>query len=207
MGRIIGISGKKGVGKSTLSRNLQTAFPYAVVRPFAQPLKELCINVLGLDSEAVYGTDEDKKALTDIRQCNMPHWRCPDSRCQYTTGYRYCPHCAKTLAVREVLQQVGTEVFRSMKKTCWIDSMLRDAAKHPSPTIVIVDDCRFPDEAEAIRAAGGKVIRLDRPSDSVIVEHISECALDNWPHFDVTVNVVGKSPAGVLFSVLTELKW
>jgi hypothetical protein len=44
----------------------------------------------------------------------------------------------------------------------------------------IITDTRFPNEAQAIKDAGGIVIRVDRPGVSAINAHPSETALDNW---------------------------
>tara|TARA_R100001244_G_scaffold120565_1_gene90177 strand:- start:2776 stop:3039 length:264 start_codon:yes stop_codon:yes gene_type:complete len=48
--------------------------------------------------------------------------------------------------------------------------------------LAIVPDVRFPNEADAIKQAGGKVIRLTRsPHDD---QHESETALDDYEGFD-----------------------
>ncbi len=44
----------------------------------------------------------------------------------------------------------------------------------------IITDTRFPNEAEAIKKAGGIVIRVDRPGVKPINDHPSEIGLDKW---------------------------
>jgi hypothetical protein len=44
----------------------------------------------------------------------------------------------------------------------------------------IITDCRFPNEAQAVKDKGGLVIRIDRPGIKPINDHPSEIALDNW---------------------------
>jgi len=52
--------------------------------------------------------------------------------------------------------------------------------------IAVIGDCRFLNEAEAIKKAGGKVIRLTRS----IYEsnHQSEVDLDNYTNFDAVID-------------------
>ena len=50
----------------------------------------------------------------------------------------------------------------------------------------IITDTRFPNEAQAIKNAGGIIIRVDRPGFSAINAHPSETALDDW-EFDYLI--------------------
>lgn len=58
----------------------------------------------------------------------------------------------------------------------------------------IITDVRFPNEAEAIRNAGGKVIRVNRITSGSLRSdknpHISECALDDY-NFDYVIDNCG----------------
>lgn len=44
----------------------------------------------------------------------------------------------------------------------------------------IITDCRFPNEAQAIKDRGGIVIRIDRPGFTPVNLHPSETSLDDW---------------------------
>ena len=46
-------------------------------------------------------------------------------------------------------------------------------------TPVVLTDVRFPNEAEAIQAAGGRLVRVVRPGQDTSDQHISETALDD----------------------------
>lgn len=50
----------------------------------------------------------------------------------------------------------------------------------------IITDTRFPNEAQAIKKAGGFIIRVDRPGVNAINAHPSETALDDW-EFDYRI--------------------
>jgi hypothetical protein len=50
-----------------------------------------------------------------------------------------------------------------------------------------VSDCRYPNEAAAIRARGGLVLRVERPGVEPINAHRSEVALDGFD-FDAVID-------------------
>jgi hypothetical protein len=59
--------------------------------------------------------------------------------------------------IRPILQFWGTEYRRNL---CGQDYWTRQLELYPG---VVVTDCRFPDEAKAIRDAGGIIWRIERP--------------------------------------------
>lgn len=172
--QLIGISGKKGSGKSTIAEAIQLSFPDVLHTAFAAPLKRICIDILGLPPERVYGSDAAKSTLTSIRLRDMPFYDAPID----------CASGDALLSAREVLQYVGTEIFRRIRPNCWTDYAIRTASEHDGLTII--DDVRYPNEADAIRAAGGKLIRLTRRLSSDA--HSSETALDCYPHWDLLLD-------------------
>ena len=79
--------------------------------------------------------------------------------------------------VRRFLQRLGTEGVRNHLGThVWVDAAM---ARATTPTVFT--DVRFPNEAQAIRDAGGIVVRLTRPTAGAVVGHSSEQAMDTWP--------------------------
>jgi hypothetical protein len=84
-----------------------------------------------------------------------------------------------TPEVRELLQRFGTEVGRDMfGENLWIDHLfdsLPDGAK------VVIPDVRYPNEADAITALGGKVWRVSRNGVKAVNGHISDSAMDDYP--------------------------
>lgn len=91
--------------------------------------------------------------------------------------------------IRRLLQRLGTEAGR---KTMW-DSIWIDAAfaNVPEDGKVVVTDCRFPNEAEAIKSRGGQLWRVNRAGVGPAVSpdgsiHPSETSLDNAT-FDVVL--------------------
>lgn len=66
---------------------------------------------------------------------------------------------------RPFLQWLGTELGREFtgNDRFWIDQFLGKVNWVDGP--VVCDDCRFPNEAEALRAAGFLVVRVVRPEE------------------------------------------
>jgi hypothetical protein len=168
--KIVAFAGRKQSGKTTCSESTLAYFKYlggesGKIYNFADPLKQdICVNILGLSHQQCYGEDSDKNTMTDIV------WE------------------GKNLTAREVMQFVGTDLFRKMKNDVWTSATL-NKINNEKPALAIIADCRFPNEVDAVHAAGGLVIKLTRnPYDS---NHDSETALDpiHYPPsmFDVII--------------------
>ena len=87
--------------------------------------------------------------------------------------------------VRRLLQRLGTEAGRkTIGEDVWVKALL-DAGM---PARLAITDVRFPNEADAIRALGGLVVRVERPGVGPINGHESETALDGCDFDLVVVN-------------------
>lgn len=85
--------------------------------------------------------------------------------------------------VRSLMQRLGTEAGRGLLgDNIWVDSALNNLTDGK----YAVTDCRFVNEAEAIRARGGKIIRINRPGVGPANSHPSETGLDNYT-FDAVI--------------------
>lgn len=86
--------------------------------------------------------------------------------------------------VRAFLQRLGTDAGRRvLGDNVWVDRTLREIGRHQA---VVVTDCRFPNEADAIRALGGVIVRVVRPGVSPVNGHTSETAMDAYvPDFTI----------------------
>lgn len=173
MTKIIAFAGRKQSGKTSCSwyiqdlifRDFQTTHKCNIYN-FADPLKkDICMNIFGLTYEQCYGDDNKKNEITDLV------WN----------GSR--------LTAREVMQFIGTDIFRKMKNDVWSSATI-NKIKQEVPDIAIIADCRFPNEVESVKSAGGYVIKLTRnPYNS---DHESERALDEFyypqQNFDLIIN-------------------
>ena len=140
---------------------------------FADTLKRVCIDVLGLTERQCYGTEKEKSATTKFNWSDMLF----DGEKRTS-----CP-----MTAREVMQYVGTDFFRKIYPEVWVDSTIR-RIETDMPSLAVVVDCRFPNEVKGIQNAGGKVIRLTRNIFGDNDKHPSETALDGYDGFDATID-------------------
>jgi hypothetical protein len=86
--------------------------------------------------------------------------------------------------VRLLLQRLGSDVGRNLiDNDIWVDLVLKNI---PDGAKIVFTDCRFPNEAEAIKRFGGELWRVSRNGCDPVNNHISEIALDNW-NFDLVL--------------------
>ena len=155
---IIAFAGRKQSGKTTaceFTANVfsQTTQQNSAIYNFADPLKKMCIDIFGLTYEQCYGTDDQKNEYVNCK------W--PDSE--------------EVMSAREVMQYVGTNVFRKMQHNVCSEATIRKIKDENLP-LALIADCRFPNEVEAVRNAGGLVVKLQR--NIYNSSHESEIALD-----------------------------
>lgn len=199
---IIGISGKKQSGKTTLADFINDRYFYAYrtkLFSFADPLKNLCIQLLGLTHAQCYGTDEQKNSLTHLKWENLPTCIPAEKMSQILHPCEKIGDCVETIAnhigvplcrtgymtAREVLQYIGTDVFRKIYSDVWVRATINEVSRDAERMSVIID-CRFPNEISGIKDAGGYIIRLSR--DPHNDGHYSEVALDQYNGFDFTID-------------------
>lgn len=85
--------------------------------------------------------------------------------------------------IRRIVQRMGTDVGRNiLGENIWVDATALDSLDPKGR--YVVTDCRFANEAGAIKDRGGQVWRVDRPGVEPVNDHISEIGLDGW-NFDV----------------------
>lgn len=182
-------------------------YPYIKMYSFADLLKQsVCMDILGLTHEQCFGSDEEKNSLTELRWENMPGVITnkklfdeflgqklqeyikdnPDTQDENVT---FMYHKPGSMTAREVMQYVGTNIFRKMYSNVWVDATIRKIQQEKSEFAVITD-CRFPNEVKGIQDAGGKVIRFTRSPYKD--EHESETILDkdkfDWAQFDIVID-------------------
>ena len=170
---------------------------YLRVYSYADLLKqEVCMKILGLTYEQCFGTDAQKNSITYLKWEDMPGMTTPTEivdcfmqACVDGDSYESLltePLKTGLMTAREVMQYVGTNIFRKMYGNVWVDATIK-RIKDEGSAVALICDVRFPNEVEGAQKAGGKVMRLTRnphPEDN----HSSEMALDNYTGFDTVID-------------------
>ena len=92
--------------------------------------------------------------------------------------------------VRRLLQEIGGGSREMIDTSIWVHpTMTRATELMLDGYSVAISDVRYPNEADAIRSAGGIVIRIDRP-DVPRLDHPTENALDDYD-FDHVIDNSG----------------
>ncbi len=96
----------------------------------------------------------------------------------------------KTSFAREMMQKIGTNLIRNqIDPDFWIKKLVTHIIdlKKKGYTNFVIDDVRFPNEADAIKKINGFLIKLERTT-SEKNNHESECYIDTIPYDYLLIN-------------------
>lgn len=182
---------------------------------FADSLKDVCAHLFGLTTEQLYGTNEQKNSSTKLVWKNMPGLPAKKTSETLTKlGFKLSETWSPNdnMSAREVLQYVGTEIFRKIYDDVWAESTIKNI-QSDGAELAVITDCRFPNEVKIVQEAAGKVIRLTRAPFEGQDEHMSEVALNkdvfDWNTFDSVIdnqNMTIAEQNNALFSELARLE-
>lgn len=152
---IVALTGLAGTGKSTAAAILSERHGFARTR-FTGPLKAMLrayFAALGLAPVIIEAMIEG-----ELKELPSPYL------------------CGRS--PRYAMQHLGTAWGRDlMAPEFWVEAWQHAVvdALERGASGVVVEDCRFPNEAEAVRALGGRLIRVTRPGLAPIAsDHPSE---------------------------------
>lgn len=160
---LIGISGKIGSGKTTLSTYLMEKFPSLVRMSFAENLRKVVSVLTNIPIDQTRSTKDKNRYL--------PEWK---------------------MTIGELLQKVGTEVVRSINPQAWVISLFSSYDRSTDYWIIddvrFEEEVNYIKNMGGIiiRLEGdpGDILK-DSCRD---LNHGSETALDNYKNFDLVIN-------------------
>jgi hypothetical protein len=142
---IIGVCGFIGSGKDTVADYLVNLHHFRR-ESFASTLKDAVASVFGWDRTMLEGRTKQAR-----------EWR--EQQDNWWTN-----RLGMVITPRWVLQNWGTEVCRNgFHDDIWIASL--ENKLRNSTDDVVISDCRFPNEIQAIKNAGGIVVRVVRGAE------------------------------------------
>jgi hypothetical protein len=139
--KIIGIIGAIGSGKDTIAEYLietQHFDKYA----FASKVKDVACVVFGWNREMMEGlTPKSRKWREEVDE----YWG---------------------ITPREAMQKIGTEMFRKhIDDQIWIKALIREIQYKSNSRRIVITDCRFENEIQAVKDMGGKIIYVQRGNE------------------------------------------
>ena len=173
---VIGLSGKIRSGKSRVAKIfkkvLEKEGKTCEVKSFASPIYEIV--------SKLYRTN--KTEIQRDKRDNVPiyiHTRKSNSGL-ILSNYR------------EILQTIGTTARDCGDENVWVNSLFGCENEKIMGEFTwatdywIIDDVRFPNEAQRILDCNGKLIRINR-SDADDNKHIIENSLNDWDKWDLVI--------------------
>jgi hypothetical protein len=211
---LIGVSGIKGSGKSTISKFLVSKGFETV--SFAGPLKDLVSDAFGLPMFLLTDTEaKERHALSVYIQplhiqrmvslANSKYARVTEG--QLAQAIANIPKdLIKT--PRQLLQVVGTDIFRNnVSLTYWLECFKTGIKANKN---YVCDDVRFANEQQLIKDLGGYLIGINRPSLIKSDIHASEqIDLSNCDFVLQNIHTLAilKKDVETTFELIKELEW
>jgi hypothetical protein len=149
---IIAVAGNIGGGKDTVADYLVNFHEFRR-ESFASSLKDSVAAVFGWDRTLLEGRTKQSREWRETRD----DW--------------WSERLNMDITPRWILQYWGTDVCRNnFHQDIWLSSLENRLRK--STDNIIITDCRFPNEFNAIQKSGGKMVRVKRGPDPEWFSHV-----------------------------------
>jgi len=183
--KILGIRGKKGVGKNFVAEILERIASSQGLKvefmAVADPIKEMLAEPFGLERSKLFGNVDDKESPTQYRWEKIPE------------SIRSKEFAGRTgaMTVRDMMKFVGTDLVRQLfDQQIWVRSMCRRIERSQAD-VILITDVRFPNEMAMVRDYGGRMMMVNgvqRAENALKKDiHSTENALDGFLEDDYVI--------------------
>ena len=162
--KLIALTGPKQVGKSTVARAIQDSlavqdFVDTDILSFADPMRAM-LKAIGVDNSSLVDQTKKESPIEGIGK-----------------------------SARYLMQTLGTDWGRNIiDENIWLWALQNriELVRKNGAEVVVIDDCRFDNEAKWVKDNGGLVVRLTRSGIEYGVDsHESEQAVES---FDISID-------------------
>lgn len=170
--KVLGIMGEAGCGKSTFAQALIERHGYRSFS-FAGALKDLCATLYGWErarlDELAYKESPSGHNSREYPPLGAISWTesnqfgespLEQDRRDFIAARLREMTTAHTR--RQILQHVGTELFRALDPEHWIKKAREVFAAAGPDARFVIPDMRFPNEADLVREFGGDLVLIER---------------------------------------------
>lgn len=188
--KLIAISGKLKNGKDTFADYIKAELSHYIMLEsydkYHNRIGKLVVKMSFSDpiKEAVW------KMFPDLTKEDL--WGPSQNRSKIIEDH-VNPLTGEPLTIRDCLTSIGSW-GRSCNKNCWASAAVKKANQLiEKDTVVIISDCRYKNEKEAVEKSGGVIIRVIRPDVPSWSTDPSEIDLDDvsLSEYDYVVNNIG----------------
>ncbi len=154
--------GAAGAGKDTAADAVRESIPGARNLKFAAALKDVTARIYGWDRERLDFDLEYKEA---------PAYYANGDPCVVVAG--------EVQTRRQLLQHIGTDMFRSLNDDVWLHAAMAVVRNAPPAPLWVATDTRFKNEVEFIREQFDRVyvvrlVRMGATQGTAASAHVSE---------------------------------
>jgi len=188
---ILGFAGKAATGKTTAAKHMAPLLDKECrIVPMAMVLRdevEAFLRAIGADASVplVYGCQDDKVRIFYVDE-QQARAQCPKWKHFIAEHREIQDRSGQTaVTVRRILQWWGTECRRSQDADYWTKAWSRKIEQFDLENVhVLIDDVRFMNELNVIRAHDGLIVKIERPGFDGANNHASETSLDEYRGWD-----------------------
>jgi hypothetical protein len=187
---IIALSGYAKSGKNTVAGIIQYLLTKSPIHLAESTLKDYGMTQWLLEGESGWKQKgfADKLKETASLLTGIPYAQFHDQDFKLTNLPSQWNNHGMPMTVREFLQKLGTDALRDgLHPNTWVNALM---SEYKPELNWIITDCRFINEANAVKKENGIIVRVNRPGIVPVNSHPSETGLDGY-EFDHIIDNYG----------------